>query len=214
MTRASSTNHSFYLTFPSGVDGLFCYWAAGELDVLTQSIGLWFDVGARERHSVRAALQRWVDHVAKFMREKPNGRILIPSFLMHELDNVGVAKVEELGDTASGTPAHRSRTSALKDLTQHAAAFHRAGARSIYQLQLLFEKARWDQSRHLERWWPASEQRSWNLALSFWQTMMNSQYSLGVMDAEREARNNRRLLLDIWYSGASPQSKARRSDRP
>ena len=198
---AKGTNDSFYSTFPSGIDGLFCCWATHQLDSLTATIRQVFEIKSREQDSVRQSLEAWMEEVYRFVMQRPNGRMLIPVFLVYELDSVGEARVQETRNTPLASKNYELRVRALTDLTARAAAFHRAGARSIYELQRLFERVEAPPST-AARLWPDSDHRAWNLALSFWQSMLTCLISVGVMDAERDAANHRQLMLDVWYRGA------------
>lgn len=194
-------NHAFYTAYPSGLDGLFCYWATGELDLLTDSVHRLFDVVlARRPVDVQLALQKWMHRVSEFMITRQNGRLLIPTYLVQELDRIGAASVRGL--RSASNPALKAK--AVEDLVAHAAAFHRAGARSIHQLQRVFSEMPVQSSPLAAEKWPDPEDWSWNLARSFWQATLTCLCAVGVLDASVDKVKHRQLMVDIWYRGAFP----------
>jgi AcrR family transcriptional regulator len=201
--RARSRKHtaSFYGAFKSGVLGAYCHWATGQLDQVVELSRKQIKEDLEADRDVKDILRRWSEMVKGFVLERPHGRLSMVQFLLYEIDSIGASLIADTRGKHDVEVQRQNET--IDEFVFLAAAFHRAGARLIHQLKLVFAESH-DVFVSRNQPPPTSRDRDtadWNLAVSFWLTGLTSLLAVGLMEAEDEGKHLGPFVFESWFYG-------------
>jgi hypothetical protein len=204
VAEAGKPRYALYKAFKSGLPGVHCYWATKQLEALATTIQPLITIELATHTETRAVLELWVRAFSGFMLDRPHGRLPLFPYLAHELDDYGASLTARLKQSQQGSKEHKQASELLDESVELAADLHRAGARLVHTLVPIFaaSSAAGRSQIALTLWGEESvDSLYWNLALSFWQLVSTSVFSVGLLEAEFESEKHRDFTFEVWYRG-------------